>query len=737
MAGITNLLSILNPGKWGKTETFTKDSIPLIPQPGNRITWIRNEFDRYVDYFAESRTREDSNWRMFSGYDYGQWDEEAVGKLQEEGRHVPQYNFIRNKIQGLAGSIVRNWFDIDFVPTNGKYDDLTLILKEMLYSDKEELDWNASYLQAVIDGLVFRGVEEMIISDRYNPLGNIGFERVLPGHILFDPNWVTNSGWDIRRAFKATYMTPEEIKQKYKTKSEMIDSRIQMMAMTGSTFDLGDDDHGYPQQQLNTLYGNKYRVIEYHHLEQETVTRELAVADGVEIPDGPEEYKRQWVIANQIDMSDGVIEIKRDVNTYYVTSTCPELEIAEMLEDSKSIIQIGRLPFFVWSAGRINGVDGGIVDLVADLQQTINKRESLIDHMITVNANGGHGVDPDMFDNDESQIQDYIKNSNNPAYRWKTAAGFTAGGRTGFVVPPRSPFPSDIINEINRMWDMGDRISGQPASADGRSESSHETGILFQRKQMQAEISNAYMAKGLEQYWNEKGEAYMLLAKDLYSGVYREFTLYGKIPNQDGKSQNEGTIAINVGVETQDGTKIVNDISTLPRHKVIVSMSPEGTSLRQAKLAINAELLQYTPPEFPGMKALIIQNILKSMDGVSEADRKEMEAVHALELTNAIEMIKTNTMNSKFQQMQISGNMQQMQNPQPPQQQQKPPSVSISFKDLPPEAQQAAMVEAGLISPQQQAQPGAGPQGADQQGMIAAMQQAAQQQGAQQAPTQG
>ena len=71
------------------------------------------------------------------------------------------------------------------------------------------------------------------------------------------------------------------------------------------------------------------------------------------------------------------------------------------------------------------------------------------------------------------------------------------------------------------------------------------------------------MKNRIQQHWNDKGEAYLLLAKQLYSGVYRMIT----IPST-GK-----TIEINKPIVTLNGEVLENDISTLPRMKVCVTES--------------------------------------------------------------------------------------------------------------------------------------------------------------------
>lgn len=646
--------------KTNSNSKYSKGSFQIV-EPYARISFMDDEYSKALEHDRASRERGEKNWRMYSGFNYGQWPAASVSDLTNEGRHIAQYNFIRGKVDALAGSIAKNWFDIDFVPVDGQYSDLTMILKELYLSDKEMLDWDENYFQAIVDGLIHRGVEQMIINTRYNELGNIGFERVLPGRIILDPMWKTNSGWDLKRLWKVAYLTPTEIMDTYDSRSDRIRKCVEHLATHGHTYEDDTTSSSIPNFNLNNIYGTQYRVIEYHHIEREKRTFEFAVGvdnhDDVRIPDGTAEQKREWLNRNKIDTSNGIIKKKTHIDAYYVSTSCSDLDHEELLEDRLSEIQIGRLPFVMWSAARIGGIDSGVVELMEDIQLSINKRESLWEHILSSSAMGATIIDPELVDNDRPRLDFIIKNLNKPNMVVESAPGRLASGRNFFAKVPREQYHGEIDAELQRMTGYLDRISKQTATLDGRNESSHDTGILFARRQMQSEIAQTVLMKGAEKYCNEKAELYLLFAPQHYGDTYREFTTGAHL-----ETANRSKIVLNETVETPEGKRTINNIKLLPRHKVITAQSPQGITLRAVERAVSAELLRSIGLDgsSPITRAHLTKNIMKTLDGY-EQNREELIAAAELERALAEENVKTQLMNLKSQQSQIMGQLQAAQ----------------------------------------------------------------------------
>jgi len=628
------------------------NSIPNI-KGSKKVDYILGLYNNAIEFNTGDLDRASEMWNLYSGIDDSQYPSIIKSKMLQEERNPFQGNFIRQKVDGLGGSIIKNFFDVSFEPVNGDQSDLTRYVKELMLIDKELLDWNQSYRELVIDGLIHLGVEEMYISFRYNPLGNIGFRRIMPGHILLDPHWLSNNAWDLKKAWKTAYLTPQEIKDTYKTKSEEIDLFIKMKEGIPTNFDNGDQSKGFPHFEHSESYTDKYRVIEYHHMEKEKRKVEVVVADGLVVPEGPDEFKREWAITNNVNLSDGVMTREEDIDCYYVTSICPTINRHLVLEDKKALIQIGRLPFFPWSCARINGKNSGIPDLLKSVQRTFNYRQSMLDYMISASANGAHLVDPDLVDNDPYKMEQLAKNWNSSSFKMFTAPGRLASGRHYIQDIPKNNIDYGLVNELNRMVDVADLISKQPAAMDARSEGSEETGILYARKQLQAEITQTILVKSLEQHYNEKGEGYILLAKQLYSGVYRDFYVLG----------GNKKIELNRPTITPSGEVIDNDISTLPRMKVIISQSPEGVTTRTVDRAINTELLRVVGEFSPMNRALTVKNVMSTLDN-AKTERQKYEEAANLEYILAKENTELQILGIQAQKMQIQSQLAASMQPQ-------------------------------------------------------------------------
>lgn len=647
---LENIKDLLPFGKKQKETSFkhlgVSESMEL-------VDYVLYEFNNAKDATMKEQERNSNAWKMFTGFDNGQWDKAIVAEMKKEGRNPFQGNFIRSKVEGLAGNIVKNFFDIGYEPVDGVHTDLTRKIVSLMLSDKELMNWNASYINLVINGLIHLGVEEIFVSDRYDPLGRIGFRSLLPGHIILDPYWLSNDSWDLKRAWKVGYLTSKQIKETYDTKSEEVDIAIQMSKGRATDYEDYESGNGFPRFSLNDKYGDQYRVIEFKHVEREKKKIEFIVADGIIVPEGTDEYKKEWAILNGVDLSQGVSTKTENVDVLYVTTICPQISRSLVLEDKKSLIQIGRIDLFPWSSARYNGTNSGIPELLQSLQETYNKRESQVDFIIASNA-ACVAMDPDIVGGNSDAMDEIMKNVNKPNYKFWTEPGALKSGRSFFQPLPKNQIDIAIVNELTRMVDMADRVSKQPAAMAGRSEGSEENGILFARKQMQAEVAHTVLFRGLEQHWNDKGEAYILLAKQLYSGAYREFYEFGS-----GEK-----IELNTPVVTPEGEVKENDISQLPRVKVVVTQSPEGVTNRTVDRSMNIELLRVLPPDTsPIQRVRATVNAMKTMSQ-SKVDRAQTEADGEMELMLARKNIQAQIMNLDFQMAQIQSQMAMIGQPQ-------------------------------------------------------------------------
>lgn len=619
------------------------------------IQHIQSELEKAYEHTYNQRQDMLKNWEMFSGFDYGQWDKEAKSNLKDDNRHIVQFNFIRGKINGLAGTMLKNPYDIDYVPTDGAYTTPTNIIKEIYYSDKEMMEWDHEYAESLRDGLISEGIEQMTISEEYNELGNIKFERIMPGHIILDPNWKSINDKMLKKIWKIAYLTPKEISEIYPKSKKKIEEYLYRQHMNGVTYEDDASTETVPYFNLDDNYGTKYKVIEEHAMVPDKRKVRVVMTDDDKTLEVPEDVDEQvWLQENGFEADTPIVTKNISKDVYYVKTVCPSLMNTEFLENRKSEIQIGRLPFFIWSAARINGRNSGIVELLIDAQQTLNKRESLTDHIIATEAHGALALDPMIVGNDEGQFKTLLDNINKPDARIRTAPGALASGRQYIQRIPSAQFNPEVLNQVSRMADYVDKISQQTSALEGQQGSANEPGILFARRVAQAETALTMLGQSLERYIMNKAEAFMLLAQDLYSGTYREFTAI----NSDGKVS--GTVAVNEEVETPFGTQVVNDIASLPRHKVVLSKSPVGVTVRETTRAINGDLLGKVPQTNPITRSKILKNVVMTMD-TSERERDEYTEAAMLEEQYAVEQVLTGIAQMRSERKQMEMAEQQME----------------------------------------------------------------------------
>jgi len=648
-----------------KSPFFKKFSEAEIP------TWIYNEYQAYLNYHKEDREREDRNHRYYSALDYSQWSDELKEAVMrgEESRDLSQYNFLHKKVNGLMGTLIKNPTDIDFVPVGLNNAESSTLLKEIMLRDKEVMGWEQELNEAIKDGIIYGSILRMEISDKISPLGNIALKRIEPGKVLTNPDWKTQSLKDCQSIITVAYMTAYEAKEKYPEMAQIIDDRIHEFALNSSPdFGTIDKNHSINEYQLRSLYGEKYRFIEYHHIVQEKGYRLVGtLPDGtyVEVPEPPSSLETEdsvktwldeWFAVNYVD-KESVIKIDSTINKYYVTTVCLELSPSKPFENNISNVQIGRLPFFNFSYDNHNGRNIGVIDLLADPQTTFNKRMSMISAILGHQAKGGFVFDPEAFGNDQEKIRKVKQEGAKPGFVMDTEPGYlqTGNGRIFEEMPSTgNNAQSGAYQNASQMLDMLNQLTPQSQTLDAQSDN-RESARLFGYKREQSEINMTFLFNNMERLQKEIGESYFYLSKSLYSGIYRE------LPVRNGKP-----LAINVPTFDEYGMEYLeNDISMIPRQSIVVSQSASGLTQRINDRITSVELIRVLPPEAGLTKMSIMGKVVKNLENLSDEDRQEYAANLELEKEVIKSQLEAQIINNKATSMQIEMQMQQMMQPQP------------------------------------------------------------------------
>jgi len=552
-----------------------------VPAGNNFVQFYADLYRSYLRRNRPERVREVENWGMFSGVDGAQWDPEQLQQFIEEKRAVHQINFTQQKVQDLLGNALQNETETDFLPSRELPNDTTIKLNALFLADKNRTDWEKADRLMKRAGLIMRGSYEMYIDYRSDPLGAIGKRHVNHDRIMYDPDWDSDNINDNKHIVQWAWMDPEEIKLVYNKSTEEIEAAIALWRQVISTRSDGLED----SIRFQTLYSdlpefvdilnNRFLVIQTVRLEKVPTDRLFDLEKRDFLPDMSQDNMTAMMQLRGSKLR--VIRGKTAVCK--VATVAPGLSMNLRLEDDNHPVQIGRYPIFTWSYLNVNGVPHGVVDVLKDLQQIYNKRESSFTHWQTTATNGAEFVEETFFAND-TIYNDYVNTKNIPGGTYKVRDGTISTGRTGIGSRPRDNIPNDLHTSADRAHAMVPEVSPVTPALSGGEGKSGESGILNRQKRAQALISIEPMMRGLEGLDKEWGEAYFLLAKQLYSGAPRQIT-----DPKTGKTQF-------LNVPTQDG-RIINNIATLPRHSIIISKSKRGVSVREELLNRYVELMPF------------------------------------------------------------------------------------------------------------------------------------------------
>jgi len=542
------------------------------------VTPVQFYADHYKSYKRRNRlsiARENRNWGFFSGVDFKQWDAVQLQVLLDESRAPHQVNFLQKHIQSLAGNFYQNEFEIDFEPNTGASNDDTLLLKTLYLTDSNRGGWKQARRLLIRAGLIYRGTTELFIDYKTDRLGSIGNRYVNHNRMLYDPDWTSAQIVDNKHIKQYAWMTPEEIKQVYKTKSKEVDEAIRLWKQQQST-------------QENNFINDKERQLQNSYLDDQDF---LNIVDGrfLVVQDSRLERGFSSRLINKetgeqfLNMSDENIEsmmalrgselkiIKDEFAKLRINTVVPGLSKTLMLEEEAlHDIQIGTYQYNCWSAMNINGEVQGVVDVLKDIQEIYNKRESTFTHWQTTAANGAEFVEEDFFANPD-EFNKYVNAKNKPGETYKVQTGKLSQTRMGIATRPRGDMPTDLHVSADRAFQMAPEVGYSVPALSGGEGKSGESAKLFREKRAQALVSLEPMTKSLQEYERGVGESYFYLTKPVY----------GKSPRIVNDFETKKPIFLNIPT---DSGEIENDVMAIRRHNVIISTSRNGETTRRELL---------------------------------------------------------------------------------------------------------------------------------------------------------
>jgi hypothetical protein len=583
------------------------------PSEEEKKIFIQQQFDRALSNVEARRIRLFDNLSYYMGQ---QIRDDARRKAADEGRKLWTYNIGKRKIDGLAGSLLQENFNITYMPLDGKNTTLVMALEDMLEADKNLNNWDAHFASFVLFGLIEEAVMELTTTTKNSPLGNLCFECTQPGCVVVDPNWRTGNSADMEEVYKYGYYSPTQIISMFPDMEDQILEQLELKRKQGRDYSDANRNQNFAYDYQDQLSGD-YQVIQYANLDPEHHTREIDVATGLELPDTTDtSYKRDWCQINGVN-PEYVRQIKSERKTCFVSTIIPGL-LPTCVESRRHELQIGRLPFFPWSAARINGQTRGEMNDIKGIQDELNKRENMLTNIIENSANGSALLDEALVDGDDTLKQLIQDNWTNPQFKAWVKAGTLSSGKNFIAQLPRTSPPTDAFNQINHLWDGIDRVLPVNAASDGRSEGKQESGILYQQKTQAIIVAQTILKTGLSSVSTEMGEAYFLAAKTYYSDVTRVFV------KPDGSK-----FSINEIIELPTGELgIRNDVSSLQNIKTLVKMGQDSPSSRFTRRLVAIDMLKEIPQNMPKFRAVWFKELSRTLDLSDEFKDEVMNALN-------------------------------------------------------------------------------------------------------------
>jgi len=597
----------------------------------------RNLYQNQKLRAVRERNRERKNWRFYDGTDYGQWDEAAVRMLIQEGRPPHTFNFIETKVDTIVGSILTDEYQLSYETELGEKNNPAIMLNELFMEDKDLCNFEFEFLQFVRAGFVYRGYLQFYVDRTKDPRGRLAWRYLPPDRVQVDADWKTNDIKDCKWIYVSAWMSPEEIKNKYKPKRADIQMALDQWEMgksenaQESEFDKVFDRSDEYYDQMNGLY----LVIEKYELKQSTKMRLWDPLRGEFLPEQDEEdadlmVKMAMLQGQHLEM------LPRTVQECYCHVFCPGISLNMSLAKGKTELQTGSYPIISYASNMINGHPNTLVDQLRDSQEAYNKRVSTATHILMTTANNALLIESDAVE-DAGELERIGKQRGRPGAYFIVEPGAISGQKIKHL--EKNQPPSDFAAAADQILAVANQLTpAVPAIQAMQDGASGESGIHFQSKIAQAQVAMQIPQKFLKAVWHQIGEAYFQAVKQHYTYPMLFHSAREGVP-----------FYLNVpgGIQVEE----------LSRLKVIITQSPNSESYRRQLLQQYVALAQYLPD--PATKMALARLVLKSLPGVPDEDLEKLSAVAKLseDYQKLILVYQTNQLAQGLAQQQMQAQM--------------------------------------------------------------------------------
>jgi hypothetical protein len=623
------------------------------------------------------RQRGIRNLRAFTGINNKQWENQLSAEMIAQGRDPKTYNFQQLFVEGVAGNYVMNATDAKFIDREDDFVDVqeaVAALQNVWYCDKEHGNFTNSRNQCIVNGCIYRGVEEMVIerTSKDPRTWRVKFESVRPDLVTFDPNNLTD---DIARGsreyWKDVYLSPWDMLRYTEAREEDVARALYRQTNETLKREAGTYDTFGPEYEFldidsfdqvgKTRLGSMFRCTEWGHVEFDRVRYHLHIPSGQRIPETGHRFggaddrraKQEWAIAQGFVLTDeSVTEIEDWVPVNYLTTYCEDLGL--MLCDKPDIRQlVGHVPMYSWSFVQKAGISIGIPDFTYDGQCTLNEREAQKNKLITQAAVKKPWFHPEAFGDNITKKRDYVENANDVSKPVELDAEATPGINY-FGQTPGTETNSALFQDESTMIEFMNQIGRLPPAMRGMPGNSAESGIAVGRRVIEGSILQRLPSEYLRQHENYKATDYAIMAPKIYGGAHNYDRRFS-----NAKGDVSVTINEHAGYDDNDQPIVKKDLSKLKRVEVIITEGKENDYMKQARREMDVatlSVMQPTPVNLPIITAVQC-NLARNMDYVDISQKEEVEAL--TEMT--MELTKKKL---QLEMLAVDQQLQAAQNPQ-------------------------------------------------------------------------
>lgn len=418
----------------------------------------------------------DGNGRIVRG---GQWADEDLEILNEQGRPAYEFNEIMPAINAAIGYQIHNRMDIAFRPRGG---DATKELAEvrskvaMQIADNCKLHWKET--EVFSDGMIQqRGYLEVRVSFDDTMLGEVSVATLDPMDVIPDPDAKSYDPKDWSDVIVTRWLTLDEIEGLYGEEARKL---AEQSAQHWNEEDFGEaDDDGTSRNKFGlSTYGRYDAMLDGADLRRLRIVdrqkRILSMSDVAVYPSGdirPLNGDETPEVMEHIRAAGATLTKRMVRRVRWIVSTCDTL-----LHDAWSPYdRFTIIPFFPYFR---RGRTRGMVDNAIGPQEALNKAVSQTVHIINTTANSGWQLIQGQLTNmTTEQLEDY-------------------GARTGLVLerqqgsPPLEKIqPNTVPTGLDRVIERASMTLKDVTVPDAMrgTQGAEQSGIAIQSKQHAAQ----------------------------------------------------------------------------------------------------------------------------------------------------------------------------------------------------------------------------------------------------------